>query len=108
LDLHYTIFLCVTLFLGARGTDLNANKKAAHGRDVNKINSFHSPPVAHAIMASIQAPKVKLINWYVAIFVLLEADDISIAVTHVTESDVLPIDILICLTNYSVPFVYLS
>lgn len=89
--------------MGARGTDLNASKKAAHGTDVNMIKSFHSPPVAHAIMASIQAPKVKLINWYVAIFVLLEADDISMAVTHVTDSAVVPTDIPIFLTNYSVP-----
>jgi hypothetical protein len=59
-------------------------------------------------MASMQAPKVKLINWYVAIFVLLEADDISIPVTHLTVSVVVPVDILIYITNYSTLFVYLS
>ena len=104
LESQYTIFLCITLFLGARDADLEASKKAAHGTDVSIMNIFHSPPVAHATVASLQAPKVKLINWHVAVFVLLEADDISIAVTHVTKS-VVPVDILICITNYSIIFV---
>ena len=82
--------------MGARGTDLKASKKKAHGTDDSTIKSFHSPPVAHAIMASIQPPKVKLINWYVVIFVLLEADDISMPVTHVTVSLVVPVGVLIC------------
>jgi hypothetical protein len=92
-------FLYYYSILEKRGTDLKARKTAAHGRVVSTIKSFHSPPVAQAISDSVQKPNVKPINWYIAIFVLLEVDDISIAVTPLTETVLSSFDIRIYRLN---------
>jgi hypothetical protein len=59
-------------------TDLKERKTTAQGTDVTNMNSFHSPPVAQAIIGITHIPEVQPTNCNIAIRALCEADDISI------------------------------
>ena len=62
----------------------------AQGTDVSTMKSFHSPPVAQAIIGITHMPDVQPTNCNIAIRALCEADDISIPV------------IQYCLCNFNV------
>jgi len=59
-------------------TDLKERNTIAQGTDVSIMNSFHSPPVAQAIIGITHIPDVQPTNCSIAIRALCEADDISI------------------------------
>jgi hypothetical protein len=62
-------------------TDLKARKTAAHGTDDRTMKSFHSPPVAQAIIGITHIPEVQPTNCSIVISALCEVDDISIPAT---------------------------
>jgi hypothetical protein len=66
-------------------TDLKERNTIAQGKDVIIMKSFHSPPVAQAIIGITHIPDVQPTNCNIAIRALCEAADISIPAIHLTK-----------------------
>lgn len=75
----------VTLGIREADTDLMERNTRAQGTDVSIMNSFHSPPVAQAIIGITHIPDVQPTNCSIAMRALCEADDISIPAIKFTE-----------------------
>jgi hypothetical protein len=75
----------VTLGIKEADTDLTERNTTAQGTDVSIMNSFHSPPVAQAIIGITHIPDVQPTNCSIAMRALCEADDISIPAIQFTE-----------------------